>query len=232
MTKVLDHGYVKLIDFWGSDEAVITAARMSTHKGFIRWGPYCCDAHPSCGHELKPGDEKLLRYLWENKHHTPFEMAGMTVEVKAPIFVFRQWHRHRTMSYNEMSARYTAVPDEHYIPTVERLMASGHHKQDKGSCSRVHAIRFREALIQQCQKQETLYQDALNVGVPKELARCAMPVNRYSVMQVSANMRNWLHFMSLRLDKHAQWEIRQFAWSTSRFIQEKMRRTWELFNGI
>src|ERR1700693_5723146 len=113
MTDVLDHGYVNLIETWGSDERIIEAARMSTNKGFLGWGPK---------EDGSPGDEKLLRYLYEHKHSTPFEMAGMTLEIKAPIFVFREWHRHRTQSYNEMSARYTPLPDCNYVPTVERLM--------------------------------------------------------------------------------------------------------------
>src|SRR6185295_451000 len=98
---VLDRGYVRLVDVWGSDRTIIEAARMSTGKGFLGWGD-----------EGKPGDEKLLRFLWENKHATPFEMAGATFEIEAPIFVFREWHRHRTQSYNEMSARYTPLPDK------------------------------------------------------------------------------------------------------------------------
>src|SRR6185503_21212421 len=108
--KVLDHGYVKLIETWGSDERIIEAARMSTNKGFLGWGT-----------EEKPGDEKLLKYLYEHKHHTPFEMAGMIIEVQAPIFVFREWHRHRTQSYNELSARYTPLPDVNYVPSLERI---------------------------------------------------------------------------------------------------------------
>ena len=98
--KVLDHGYLKFIESWGSDERIIEAARMSTAKGFLGWGGPCPDlphdAECRCkGTGQLPGDEKLLRFLWENKHQTPFEMAGLTVEVQAPIFVFREWHRHR-----------------------------------------------------------------------------------------------------------------------------------------
>src|SRR5687768_11849567 len=133
--KVLDHGYVTLIEGWGSDERIVEAARMSTGKGFNGWGPLeerctacggfgCravagtdgnlgpCTACDGKGFRQVPGDERLLAYLWNNKHSTPFEMAGVTIEVKAPIFVFRQWHRHRTQSYNEMSARYTPLFDE------------------------------------------------------------------------------------------------------------------------
>src|ERR1700677_1308753 len=149
--QVLDHGYIVLVESWGSDERIIEAARMSTGKGFLGWGPkegacskcgvteseakraavesgrarsFCGEDGLGTDHDWKrePGDEKLLRYLWENKHATPFEMAGMTIEVQAPIFVFREWHRHRTQSYNEMSSRYVPLPDVNYVPSVERLM--------------------------------------------------------------------------------------------------------------
>src|SRR5258705_7564091 len=109
--KVLDHGYVQLVEHWGSDERIIEAARMSTSKGFEGWEK----------------DAKLLKYLWAHKHLTPFEMAGASFEVQAPIFVFREWHRHRTQSYNEMSARYAPLPDLNYVPTVARLMQGGGH---------------------------------------------------------------------------------------------------------
>lgn len=135
---ILDHGYVKHIESWGSDQSIIEAARMSTDKGFLGWEPIVCEKCGGLGDDNVTykfhsctacngtgrigGDEKLLRYLYENKHHTPFEMAGLIIEVQAPIFVFREWHRHRTQSYNEMRARYVPLPDVNYIPTIERLM--------------------------------------------------------------------------------------------------------------
>ena len=100
-TDVLDKGYLDVVEVWGADEQIIEAARMSTNKGFQGWG-----------HPAEPGDERLLAYLWKHKHHSPFEMAGLTVEVKAPLMVFREWHRHRTFSYNEMSGRYTQMLEE------------------------------------------------------------------------------------------------------------------------
>ena len=121
---VLDHGYVELVETWGSEERIIESARMSTGKGFLGWGMGSVHSEDCrlpnggkpggyighvrseldscCIGEVKAGDEKLLRFLYENRHDTPFEMAGMTIEVMAPIFVFREWHRHRTQSYNEM----------------------------------------------------------------------------------------------------------------------------------
>src|SRR5688572_22893827 len=109
---ILDNGYIKYIEAWGSDESIIEAARMSTDKGFLGWEPGACpkcvepdiNCHYCEGKGSIPGDKKLLARLWRLKHSSPFEMGGFTVEVQAPIFVFREWHRHRTQSYNEMSA--------------------------------------------------------------------------------------------------------------------------------
>jgi thymidylate synthase (FAD) len=182
-----------------------------------------------------PGDEKLLRYLYDHKHSTPFEMAGLTIEVKAPIFVFRQWHRHRTQSYNEMSARYTPLPAEDYLPSVDRLMAEGGRNKQAGTVKGAGTLteraadNFREALKGQYKRAEDLYQMALADGVPKELARVHLPVARYSAMRASANLRNWLAFLTLRLDPHAQHEIRVYAEAVGSFIAQAFPRTWELF---
>lgn len=530
--SVLDHGYVKLIDDWGSDERIVEAARMSTGKGFLGWGPLhdeeCTTRYPTamgytgnpCNCDPKPGDEKLLKYLWENRHATPFEMAGMTIEVQAPIFVFREWHRHRTQclvgstplvfqrprdgraspmlladvvrkwqapvsknrlraertqqdyarerlsamslrapggdvhltdawhsgeknvyrvrtkygqvaasadhrfktpdgesrvadglsvvmamvsvgdsrdheapvlteqelsrerwrefadgyevsdlgrvrsywttrrkrvepklktpvvnsqgrvvvgihgttaqvsalvcaafigdpgdqqvlhvddnpldnrvgnlyvgspkdnvddqygnggrrrlrevpvkvlgvdavgredtydisvtgdhwfvadnlvvhnSYNEMSARYTPLPDLNYIPTVERLMmnTAGTNKQagtvkDAEVLTEIAAIHFRGRLEEAYGRAEEMYRWALERGVPKELARIHLPVGRYSRMRASANLRNWLAFLTLRMDKAAQWEIRQYANVVGELISGCFPRTWALFTG-
>lgn len=245
--KVLDHGYVELIEAWGSDERIIEAARMSTGKGFTGWGPKhsgnCTTQGPNwengcncgCNH---PGDEKLLKFLYSNNHSTPFEMGGMVIEVQAPIFVFREWHRHRTQSYNEMSARYTPLPDVNYVPTTERLMlnADGSNKQagtiaGAEALTEEHAKYFQERLITSYAKAQGLYDDALSWGVPKELARVHLPVGRYSRMRASANLRNWLAFLTLRTAKSAQWEIRQYAIEVSLFIAEKFPRTHALLSS-
>lgn len=263
---VLDHGYVRLVESWGSDERIIEAARMSTGKGFLGWGwrtgdgpcrdcdgigllddrgfplrgqPYFdTQTCPTCkGDKLErlPGDEKLLRYLWEHRHATPFEMAGMVIEVQAPIFVFREWHRHRTQSYNELSARYTPLPDVNYVPTVERLLrdAGGSNRQagratGAAALTEPAASAFQSALLEQYDAAEALYQKALADGVPKELARCILPVGRYSRMRASANLRNWLAFLTLRMAPDAQWEIRKYANAVGELIAQAFPRTWAL----
>jgi thymidylate synthase (FAD) len=250
--SVLDHGYLRCVGHWGSDEQIIEAARMSTGKGFLGWGDGV-DRCKRCGvradaliigdsckgelheWEAKPGDEKLLRRLWEHKHATPFEMAGLTVEVQAPIFVFREWHRHRTQSYNEMSARYIPLPDVNYIPSVERLMLNSKTNKQAGTVKGAEELtersaeKFRAYLESHYKNAEGNYQWALQIGVPKELARVHLPVGRYSRMRASANLRNWLGFLTLRMDPDAQWEIRQYANTVGELVKQLFPRTWELF---
>jgi thymidylate synthase (FAD) len=220
--QVLDHGYVEHIETWGSDERIIEAARMSTAKGFQGWGT-----------SEQSGDEKLLRFLWEHKHATPFEMAGLVIEVQAPIFVFREWHRHRTQSYNELSARYTALPDLFYIPTHERLKAAKQSAANKqGSAdgfSDGDAEKIAACLTTCYQNARYNYETLLKVGVAREIARLVIPVSQYSRMRASANLRNWLAFLTLRMAPNAQWEIRQYANAVGTIIAERFPRTWQLF---
>ena len=249
-TPVLDHGYIALVESWGSDERIVESARMSTAKGFQGWGPFDC---PECMHEsgegrIKdncskckdtssiPGDEKLLRYLWEHKHATPFEMAGLIIEVQAPIFVFREWMRHRSQSYSELSARYTPLPDVNYVPTVERLMqgSDGLNRQagtikDAEALTEEKAELYRRNLEMMYRDDQAFYEVALRHGVPKELARIHLPVGRYSRMRASANLRNWLSFLMLRMDPAAQYEIRVYANTLGTIISNLFPRTWALF---
>lgn len=249
--ELLDHGYLELVEAWGSDERIIEAARMSTGKGFMGWGPVCAcgqrtiDDPRACpndngngygGHTFVAGDEKLLRYLWTNKHHTPFEMAGATFEVQAPIMVFREWHRHRTQSYNEMSARYTPLPDVNYIPSLDRLMVGSDSKNKQAgaikgadSLNPSRAEYFRSTIKDIYRFLEDSYQAALSDGVPKELARLIIPVGRYSRMRASANLRNWLGFLKLRMATDAQYEIRVYAQALCGILQKHFPRTMELF---
>ncbi len=221
---LLDYGYVKFIESWGSDERIVEAARMSTGRGFLGWGT-----------PENPGDEKLLKYLWDHKHASPFEMAGLIIEVQAPIFVFREWVRHRSQSFNEMSARYTPLPDMNYIPSLQRLMmnAGTSNKQAgtiKGAAvlTRIQAEWYQQELASQYGKDQWLYEQALERGIPKELARIHLPVGRYSRMRASANLRNWLAFLTLRRADDAQWEIRVYADAVGSMIQQAFPRTWEL----
>lgn len=215
---VLDHGYVKLVESWGSDEKIVESARMSTNKGFQGWET----------------DARLLQYLWRHKHYSPFEMAGLTIEVQAPIFVFREWHRHRTQSYNELSARYTELPDLFYIPSQERLMQGGQSKANKqGSGEAMRWENANEAIIwisEATRQARCKYDLLLSRGVSRELARLVIPVNQYSRMRASANLRNWLAFLDLRLGEGVQWEMKEYAKVVGGIVGEPFPRTWALFN--
>lgn len=249
--KVLDQGYVKIVGSWGCDEQIIEAARMSTNKGFQGWDILCdkCDGR-GC-HDDEPdtlptmckackgtgytGDQHLLKYLWDHKHHTPFEMAGFTIEVQAPIFVFREWHRHRTQSYNEMSGRYIELPDMYYIPSIERLQNAGQdwvNKQSSGKGIHPRAARHLQRRIQAaCEESRRTYESLLHDGLAREVARVVLPVNQYSRMRASANLRNWLHFLSLRTDAGAQWEIRQYAEAVASYVEMMFPRTYALWKS-
>jgi thymidylate synthase (FAD) len=235
--EVLDHGYVELIESWGlgsgsplndddtkflsdCERGIIEAARQSTQGSFRGWDQ----------------DERLLRHLYEHRHLTPFEFAGMVVEVQAPIFVFREWHRHRTQSYNEMSARYAPLPDLYYLPdqaaTQQRVHAAAisKNKQEqsvaKSSDETVLWLQQVEAFYRIA---EALYQNALEKGIPKELARVVMPVGHYSRMRASTTLRNWLAFLTLRMDPAAQWEIRQYAGAVAVLMRQVFPHTMSLF---
>ncbi len=181
------------------------------------------------------GDEKLLKYLYENKHATPFEMGGLTLVVQAPIFVFREWHRHRTQSYNEMSARYVPLPDLNYVPTVGRLMVNSKTNKQAGTVKDAEELTEGVAAALMCEERalnaviEQFYQKKLKAGVPKELARTHLGVSRYSRMMASANLRNWLAFLTLRADVKAQYEIRVFAHQVAALIEQNFPRTYALY---
>lgn len=245
-TKVLDHGYLRVVEVWGSDERCIESARMSTAKGFQGWGPVECpvclgasvfsegaDTCPRCGGTgFVEGDEKLLRTLKENNHSTPFEMAGMTIEVQAPIFVFREWHRHRTFSYSEHSARYSPLPALDYVPDVRRVCTQAlKNKQASGEpMPEDDARAWLDELESLYIKVENFYQWSLKLGVARELARLPIPVGRYSKMRASGNLRNWLAFLTLRDHPAAQWEIRQYAKVVHTALAERFPRTIALFD--
>lgn len=219
--ELLNNGYVELIEHWGSDERIVESARMSTDKSFRGWGI-----------PEQPKDEKFLAFLYDNHHMSPFEMCGMTIEVKAPIFVFREWHRHRTQSYNELSGRYTKVPNDNYIPTMDRILEVNQPTHNKQATSANNkrlelddALKWQNRLCAYYVEGEALYNYGLEIGVAKELARLPVTVGRYSKMRASANLRNWLQFTALRSAPDAQQEIRVYSNAVLEMIKEKFPRT-------
>lgn len=186
------------------------------------------------GASTVPGDEKLLRFLYEHKHFTPFEMAGATFEIQAPIFVFREWQRHRTQSFNELSARYTALPDLYYVPSVQRLMAGkqalGNKQSSTAGFTEAEATAFQRVFADVYVGTRGFYEGLLEAGVSRELARLVVPVGQYSRMRASANLRNWLAFLTLRMDTGAQYEIRCYAQEIHNVLRTAFPRTLSLFD--
>lgn len=196
--RVLDHGFVRLVDHMGDDMSVVRAARVSY------------DAEPRGDGR----DDKLIRYLMKNGHTSPFEMVEFTFEVKAPVFVIRQWHRHRTWSYNEVSARYTELPEEFYVPEPGVIgVQSKSSKQARdidGGASVESSISSR--LIEAANTESfRAYRALLKAGVPRELARSVLPMSTYTRMFAKVDLSNLFRFLRERLHPHAQWEIRQYA---------------------
>jgi thymidylate synthase (FAD) len=199
--KVLDHGIAALDDYMGSDLKIVKNARVSFDKDNL------------AGADVFK-DENLINYLMDNRHTTPFESVVFTFYIKAPIFVFRQWHRHRTWSYNEVSSRYTQLPDEFYVPKVEHVgVQSKSNKQGRDLVQSSEQVgeTFRTHLSLHCQEGFRLYQHHLSEGVPREESRFFLGVNTYSKMYATVNLHNLFHFLGLRLHSHAQYEIRVYA---------------------
>lgn len=193
--KVLDKGFIQLIDSMGSDLAIVEAARVSYGNG-------------SKGEEQ---DRKLLQYLLTHHHTSPFEQVQFKFHIKCPIFVARQWMRHRTWSYNEISGRYTEMKDEFYIPA--RVFGPDPKNKQGSSLPLDPEIekKFKLALLDNSMTNWEIYQYWLNKGVSKETARFFLPLNTYTELYASVNLHNLLHFLTLRLDSHAQEEIRNYA---------------------
>lgn len=201
---VLDHGYVRLVESMGSDLSVVRAARVSY------------DAAWRSGEDTG-SDTRLIRRLWKDRHTSPFEAVEFQFEVKAPIFVLRQWHRHRTWSYNELSGRYRELPEEFYVPEPEQIgIQSATNKQGRYAENQLDEFvelrrRQTEWLRLHCERSFELYRELLEQKWPRELARSVLPVATYSHMFAKVDLRNLLGFLDLRCDPHAQYEIRVYA---------------------
>jgi thymidylate synthase (FAD) len=204
---VLDKGFVRLVDFMGGDLAVVQGARVSF------------------GQETK-GDErdrKLINYLMKHEHGTPFEMSVFKFHVKAPIFVARQWFRHRIGSYNEISYRYVEVKDEFYVPQDLRAQDTKNKQASFSGSFSPEQNQQGRALIGSAQETayET-YQQLLEMGVAREVARIVLPVSLYTQFYVSYNARSLMNFVRLRMGDGAQHEIRQYAQAMNRVFKRKM----------
>jgi thymidylate synthase (FAD) len=205
--QLLDHGYVRLVDSMGSDLSVVRSARVSY------------DAEWRAG-EDEDKDAKLIHYLMKNHHTSPFESVTFTFEVKAPIFVIRQWHRHRTWAFNEISARYAELPEEYYVPNPSLITGqSKNNKQQRTDEILPLANEISLIIEHQCQDAFKVYKELLSMGTPRELARGVLPVNTYTKMFATVNLNNLFKFLRLRDHSHAQHEVQVYARAMFQLIE-------------
>ncbi len=224
---VLDHGFLRVIDYMGSDAAIVQAARVSYGRGTKKVSE----------------DRGLIRYLMRHRHTTPFEMCAIKFHVKLPIFVARQWIRHRTASVNEISGRYSILDKEYYIPAPEQLAAQSHiNRQGRGDVLEgAEAARVLALLRGDAETCYAHYEDMLNAdeagdpldpdrdGLARELARMNLTLNTYTQWYWKIDLHNLMHFLSLRADSHAQYEIRVYAEEMLKVLKAWVPATHEAF---
>src|SRR5713226_5771085 len=221
---VLDHGFVRVIDYMGDDAAVVQAARVSYGRGTKRVSE----------------DQGLINYLMRHRHTTPFEMCEIKYHVKLPIFVARQWIRHRTANVNEYSARYSILDNEFYLPAPEHLAAQAAvNRQGRGDVIEGEAARRVLELLRA--DAERAYAELLNdddagkprdpswPGLARELARMNLSLNFYTQWYWKTDLHNLLHFLSLRADPHAQYEIRAYADAMLETVKRWVPMAYEAF---
>jgi thymidylate synthase (FAD) len=224
---VLDHGFVRVIDYMGDDSAIVQAARVSYGKGTKK----------------TRGDAGLINYLMRHRHTTPFEMCEIKYHIKLPIFVARQWIRHRTANVNEYSARYSILDREYYIPAPDQLGTQSHsNRQGRGGVLEgEEAAEVLQILKNDAERCFSDYERMLNEdangevidngrqGLARELARMNLTLNTYTQWYWKIDLHNLLHFLSLRADPHAQYEIRVYAEVMLETLKRWVPVTYEAF---
>jgi thymidylate synthase (FAD) len=214
--RVLDDGFVRVVDYMGDDAAIVQAARVSYGKGTKRL------------HE----DRGLVRYLIRHAHTTPFEMCEIKLHVRVPMDVWRQWIRHRTASVNEYSTRYSEAIDaaQRTSPDAWRLQSAGNRQGSSGRLPREHGARLSEEESALQRQARDIYEARLAAGVAREQARKDLPLSTYTEAYWKIDLQNLLHFLGLRMDEHAQEEIRAYANLIGEQIVAKwVPITWEAF---
>lgn len=204
-TNLLDHGFVRLVNVGGDDDFIGQAARVSYGNGTRKV------------RELAG----LIDYLWESLHTSPFEQVVFWFHIKCPIFVARQWIRHRTARLNEISGRYSEMKDEFYIPSEDELWAQSQNNcQGSGMTIINDATATREAIQALCSQIYAEYQNFLSKDLARETSRIIMPLNAYTEFYWQMDLHNLLHFLHLRMDSHAQYHIRIFADAMYKSVKE------------
>jgi len=217
--KVLDKGFVRLVDYYGSDERIVQAARVSYGEGTTSYRR----------------DRELIRYLLENEHTSPFEQVVFTFHVKLPIFVARQWVRHRTARLNEISGRYSVLSDDYYIPEPDRIRTQDKLDHQSSSDDALPPEIQKEvvSLIEAaCENAYKTYNRMLELGVAREVSRVVLPLSIYTEWYWQMDLHNLFHFLKLRLDKHAQWEIRQYAKVIGKIVEKIVPISYEAFKDF
>ena len=211
----LDKGFVRLVDSMGGDDAIVQAARVSYGQGTSKVSQ----------------DRGLIRYLMRHRHTTPFEMVEFKFHCKMPIFVARQWVRHRTANINEYSLRYSEARDEFYIPDSKNIQfQSALNKQGR---SGVVPENLKKKVLKYfkdiSERSFEMYQELNEAGIARELARSILPVNIYTEWYWKNDLHNLLHFIGLRSDSHAQYEIRVYSDAMAKFVKEVAPHAWEAY---
>ena len=225
--SVLDHGFIRVVDYMGNDSAVVQAARVSYGAGTRKVRE----------------DQGLIRYLIRHRHTTPFEMCEIKFHVKLPIFVARQWIRHRTANINEYSARYSILDNEFYIPAPEHLARqSSTNRQGRGSVLEgSQALTVMRMLRDDATRAHAHYVEMMDIsgdekdqadspGLARELARMNLTLNFYTQWYWKVNLHNFMHFLSLRGDQHAQYEIRAYANVMLEILKKWVPDTFDAFS--
>ena len=224
--KVLDKGFIRIVDYMGNDSSIVQAARVSYGKGTKK----------------KSLDEGLIRYLLRHKHTTPFEMCEIKLHIKLPIFIARQWIRHRTANVNEYSARYSILEDEFYIPKIANLAEqSSSNKQGRGKkinedlAAKIIKIlkddstRCYNNYLWMLNENNTQGYDETRDSLSRELARINLTLNTYTEWYWKIDLHNFMHFLSLRADHHSQFEIRAYADVLIKILKKWVPITYKAF---
>jgi thymidylate synthase (FAD) len=214
--KCLNAGFVRLVDYMGGDDSIVQAARVSYGKGT----------------KTVNEDRGLIRYLMRHMHTTPFEMVELKFHIKLPIFVARQWIRHRTANVNEYSGRYSVMKDEFYIPAPEAIhRQSRRNKQGREEEEVPEELRKRvlEILVSAQGETYTEYSEMLEENIARELARIHLPLSLYTEWYWKIDLHNLFHFLRLRLDQHAQYEIRVYGEAIAEITKKVVPVAWESF---
>ncbi|MCD6099118.1 MAG: FAD-dependent thymidylate synthase [Candidatus Marinimicrobia bacterium] len=214
--KVLDKGFVRLVDYMGGDERVVQSARVSYGKGT----------------KTVREDKALINYLMRNRHTSPFEQVVLTFHCKMPIFVARQWIRHRTARVNEISGRYSVLENEFYLPDKGQVRLQSKINRQGRSDEEVPPELQEEILRILIEGQRRAYQDyeeLIEKDIARELARINLPLSLYTQWYWQIDLHNLFHFLELRLDYHAQWEIRQYAKVIAEITKKVAPMSYEAF---